>query len=259
MTSWLRKRRKLDSLWFCLVAFKKAGFNNAKENWSPSPVPQYRVFPPLALLIASRRRGTLSAKFRTRAAGICCHASCQAFQSSAAVHGSRRLAAVLSSCHKFSIGFASGEFSGQSNSVTSCWRSHCLVDRDVWIGALSCWKTKSSSISAATSVSMCSSRTCWYAVLSKRPSSFSRDPTPCQHIDPHTITLAACWTVRSHHSGRNSSPLRRQTYRAPPYPMLTFDSSVKRTDFQSSKVHCVWVVAHPSRKCRLFSVGSGFF
>ncbi|XP_062522930.1 uncharacterized protein LOC134197601 [Corticium candelabrum] len=84
---------------------------------------------------------------------------------------------------------------------------------------------------------MCSSRTCWYAVLSKRPSSFTRDPKPCQHIDPHTITLAACWTVRSQHSGRNSSPLRRQTYRAPSFPMMTFDSSVKRTDFQSSKVH----------------------
>ena len=123
------------------------------------------MVPPLALLIASRRRGTLSAKFRTRAAGICCHAPCKAFQSSAAVLGSRRLAAVLTSCHKFSIGFASGDFGGQSNSVTSCWRSHCLVDRDVWIGALSCWKTKSSPISAAASASMCSSRTCRYAVL----------------------------------------------------------------------------------------------
>ena len=142
----------------------------------------------------------------------------------------------MSSCHKFSIGFASGDFGGQSNSVTSCWRSHCLVDRDVWIGALSCWKTKSSPINAAASASMCSSRTCWYDVLSERPSSFTRDPTPCQHIDPtpcqhidpHTITLAACWTVRSQHSGRNSSPLRRQTYRAPSFPMLTFDSSVKK-------------------------------
>ena len=64
------------------MAFKKGGFNNAKENRSPSPVPQYRVFLPLALLIESRRRGTLSAKFRTHAAGICCHASCRAFRSS---------------------------------------------------------------------------------------------------------------------------------------------------------------------------------
>ena len=123
--------------------------------------------------------------------------------------------------------------------VTSCWCSHYHVDRDVWIGALSCWKTKSSPINSAASVSMCFSRSCWYVILSKRPSSFTRDPTPCEHIDPHTITLAVCWTVRSQHSGRNYSPLRRQTYRAPSFPMLTFDSSVKRTDFQSSKVHCV--------------------
>ena len=140
------------------------------------------------------------------------------------------------------MGFTSVDFGGQSNSVTSCWRSHCLVDRDVWIGALSCWKTKSSPISAAASVSMCSSRTRWYAVLSKRPSSFTRDPTPCQHIDPHTITLAACWTVRSQHSGRNSSPLRRQTYRAPSFPMLTFDSSVKEQISSHPKsIVCEWL------------------
>ena len=146
------------------------------------------MFPSLALLIASKRCGTYSAKFRTHAVGICCHATCKAFQSSAAVLGWQMLEAVLISCHKFSIGF---DFDSHSNSVSSCWRSHCLVDRDVWIGALSCWKTKFSPISAAESVSMCSFKTCWYSVLSKRPSSFTRDLTPCQYIYPHTITLVA--------------------------------------------------------------------
>ena len=201
------------------------------------------MFPPLALLVASRRRRTLSAKFRKRATAATPPVKHSRAQLQFLV--GRRLTAVLISCHKFSIGFASGDFGGQSNSVTSCWCSHCLVDREVWIGGLSCWRTKS----------FVSVHVLLQNLLVRR----AVQTTFQFHQRPHTITLAACWTVRSQHLGRNSSPLRRQTYRAQSFPMLTFDSSVKRTDFQSCKDHRVRVVAHPSRKRRLFSVSSGFF
>ncbi len=45
----------------------------------------------------------------------------------------------------FSTGFRSGEFAGQSSTVTSWSLNQLLVPLAVWTGAKSCWKIKSAS------------------------------------------------------------------------------------------------------------------
>ncbi len=45
--------------------------------------------------------------------------------------------------HRFSMGFRSGEFAGQSSTPTPCSFNQLLVLLAVWAGAKSCWKMKS--------------------------------------------------------------------------------------------------------------------
>ncbi len=47
--------------------------------------------------------------------------------------------------HTFSMGFRSGEFAGQSSTVTPWSLNQFLVPLAVWAGAKSCWKMKSAS------------------------------------------------------------------------------------------------------------------
>ncbi len=47
--------------------------------------------------------------------------------------------------HIFSMGFRSGEFAGQSSTVTPWSLNQLLVPLAVWAGAKSCWKMKSAS------------------------------------------------------------------------------------------------------------------
>ncbi len=42
--------------------------------------------------------------------------------------------------HRFSMGFRSGEFAGQSSTVTPWSLNQLLVPLAVWAGAKSCWK-----------------------------------------------------------------------------------------------------------------------
>ncbi len=51
----------------------------------------------------------------------------------------------VSHLHRFSIGFRSGEFAGQSSTVTPWSLNQLLVPLAVWAGAKSCWKMKSAS------------------------------------------------------------------------------------------------------------------
>ncbi len=51
----------------------------------------------------------------------------------------------LDNTHIFSTGFRSGEFAGQSSTVTSWLLNQLLVPLAVWAGAKSCWKMKSAS------------------------------------------------------------------------------------------------------------------
>ncbi len=47
--------------------------------------------------------------------------------------------------HRFSLGFRSGEFAGQSSTVTPWSLNQLLVPLAVWAGAKSYWKMKSAS------------------------------------------------------------------------------------------------------------------
>ncbi len=52
---------------------------------------------------------------------------------------------LLTIPHRFSTGFRSGEFAGQSSTVTPWSLNQLLVSLAVWAGAKSCWKMKSAS------------------------------------------------------------------------------------------------------------------
>ncbi len=67
-----------------------------------------------------------------------------AFRSSA-LSGLVSLIFLLTIPHRFSTGFRSGEFAGQSSTVTLWSLNQLLVPLAVWTGAKSCWKMKSAS------------------------------------------------------------------------------------------------------------------
>ncbi len=67
-----------------------------------------------------------------------------AFRSSASL-GLVSLIFLLTIPHRFSMEFRSGEFSGQSSTVTPWSLNQLLVALAVWAGAKSCWKMKSAS------------------------------------------------------------------------------------------------------------------
>ncbi len=67
-----------------------------------------------------------------------------AFRSSALL-GLVSLIFLLTILHRFSMGFRSGEFAGQSSTVTPWSLNQLLVPLAVWAGAKSCWKMKSAS------------------------------------------------------------------------------------------------------------------
>ncbi len=51
----------------------------------------------------------------------------------------------LDNIHRFSTGFRSGEFAGQSSTVIPWSLNQLLITLAVWAGAKSCWKMKSAS------------------------------------------------------------------------------------------------------------------
>ncbi len=67
-----------------------------------------------------------------------------AFRSSALL-GLVSLIFLLTIPHRFSMGFRSGEFAGQSSTVTPWSLNQLLEPLAVWAGAKSCWKMKSAS------------------------------------------------------------------------------------------------------------------
>ncbi len=66
--------------------------------------------------------------------------------SSSAFFGLLFLIFLLTIPHGFSLGFRSGEFSGQSSTPTPWSFNQLLVLLAVWAGAKSCWKMKSASL-----------------------------------------------------------------------------------------------------------------
>ncbi len=68
--------------------------------------------------------------------------------SSSAFFGLLFLIFLLTISHRFSLGFRSGEFSGQSSTLTPWLFNQLLVLLAVWAGAKSCCKLKSASLKA---------------------------------------------------------------------------------------------------------------
>ncbi len=66
--------------------------------------------------------------------------------SSSAFFGLLFLIFLLTISHRFSTGFRSGEFAGQSRTPTPWSFNQLLVLLAVWAGAKSCWKMKSASL-----------------------------------------------------------------------------------------------------------------
>ncbi len=70
--------------------------------------------------------------------------------SSSAFFGLLFLIFLLTIPHRFSLGFRSGEFAGQSSTVTPWSLNQILVLLAVWAGAKSCWKMKSASLKSCS-------------------------------------------------------------------------------------------------------------
>ncbi len=106
---------------------------------------QYLVGPPFAWITASLRRG-MEAISLWHCSGVieAQIALIAAFRSSALL-GLVSLIFLLTIPHRFSMGFTSGEFAGQSITVTPWSLNQLLVPLAVWAGAKSCWKMKSES------------------------------------------------------------------------------------------------------------------
>ncbi len=66
--------------------------------------------------------------------------------SSSAFFGLLILIFLLTTPHRFSMGFRSGEFAGQLSTPTPWSFNQLLVLLAVWAGAKSCWKMKSASL-----------------------------------------------------------------------------------------------------------------
>ncbi len=104
---------------------------------------QYLVGAPFALITASIRRGMEVISLWHCWGGMEAQVSLTVAFSSSALLGLVSLIFLLTIPHRFSMGFRSGEFAGQSSTVTPWSLNQFLVPLAVWAGAKSCWKMKS--------------------------------------------------------------------------------------------------------------------
>ncbi len=107
---------------------------------------QYLVGAPFALIPASIRRGMEVISLWHCWGGMEAQISLTVTFSSSAFFGFLFLIFLLTIPHRFSIGFGSGEFAGQSSTPTPWSFNQLLVLLAVWAGAKSCWKMKSASL-----------------------------------------------------------------------------------------------------------------
>ncbi len=99
---------------------------------------------------------------------------------------------LLTIPHRFSMGFWSGEFAGQSSTPTPWSFNQLLVLLAVWAGAKSCWKMKSASLKSWSAEVSSSSSSNW-ALLSFRYMCGTR----CRASQDHGDTLIQIYTTRS--------------------------------------------------------------
>ncbi len=103
---------------------------------------QYLVGAPFALITASIRRGMEVISLWHCWGGMETQVSLTVAFSSSAFFGLLFLIFLLTIPHRFSMGFRSGEFAGQSSTPTPWSFNHLLVLLAVWAGVKSCWKMK---------------------------------------------------------------------------------------------------------------------
>ncbi len=109
--------------------------------------------------------------------------------SSSAFFGLLFLIFLLTILHRFSIGFRSGEFAGQSSTPTPWSFNQLLVILAVWAGARSCWKMKSASLKSwSAEASMKCSTISWQTGAVTLASKKHNGPTPADDIAPQSIT-----------------------------------------------------------------------
>ncbi len=106
---------------------------------------QYLVGAPFALITASIQRGMEVISLWHCWCGMEAQVSLIAAFRSSALLGLVSLIFLLTLPHRFSMGFRSGEFAGQSSTPTPWSLNQLLVPLAVWAGAKSCWKMKSAS------------------------------------------------------------------------------------------------------------------
>ncbi len=101
---------------------------------------QYLVGAPFALITALIRRGMEVTSLWHCWCGMEAQVALIAAFSSSALLGLVSLLFLLTIPHRFSMGFRSGEFAGQSSTVTPWSLNQLLVPLAVWAGTKSCWK-----------------------------------------------------------------------------------------------------------------------
>ncbi len=107
---------------------------------------QYLVEAHFALITASIRRGMEVISLWHCWGGMEAQVSLTVAFSSSALFGLLFLIFLLTISHRFSLGFRSGEFAGQSSTPTPWSFNQLLVLLAVWADAKSCWKMKSASL-----------------------------------------------------------------------------------------------------------------
>ncbi len=150
---------------------------------------QYLVGAPFALITASIWRVMEVISLWHCWGGMEGRVSLTVAFSSSAFFGLLFLIFLLTIPHRFSMGFRSGEFAGQSSTVTPWSFNQLLVLLAVWAGARSCWKMKSASLKSwlaegSMKCSKISWQTCAVTLVFKK----HNGPTPGDDIAPQIIT-----------------------------------------------------------------------
>ncbi len=109
--------------------------------------------------------------------------------SSSAFFGLLFLIYLLTIPQRFSMGFRSGEFAGQSSTPTPCSFNQLLALLAEWAGAKSCWKMKSASLKSwSAEGTMKCSKISWQTGAVTLVFKKHNGPTPADDIAPQIIT-----------------------------------------------------------------------
>ncbi len=147
---------------------------------------QYLVGAPFALITASIRRGMEVISLWHCWCGMEAQVSLTVAFSSSAFLGLLFLIFLLT---RFSMGFRSGEFSGQSSTPIPWTFNQLLVILAVWAGAKSCWKMKSVSLKSwSAEESMKCSKISWQKGAVTLVYKKHNGPTPADDIATQIIT-----------------------------------------------------------------------